>query len=79
MGLVVVVGFPVVVGGLVGLGVVGVGLVVVVVVVGVVVGPLVDVVILDGVVVFLVEVLSTAIYEPRCDKTGLRGFRPGPT
>ena len=21
----------------------------------------------------------TAIYEPRCEKTGLRGFRPGPT
>ena len=22
---------------------------------------------------------SLSIYEPRCEKTGLRGFRPGPT
>ena len=25
------------------------------------------------------HVLSQALYEPRCEKTGLRGFRPGPT
>ena len=23
--------------------------------------------------------MSTLIYKPRCEKTGLRGFRPGPT
>ena len=25
------------------------------------------------------RVLKLRIYEPRCEKTGLRGFRPGPT
>ena len=24
-------------------------------------------------------VVSQTAYEPRCEKTGLRGFRPGPT
>ena len=23
--------------------------------------------------------LATVVHEPRCEKTGLRGFRPGPT
>ena len=25
------------------------------------------------------SVLSACLFEPRCEKTGLRGFRPGPT
>ena len=24
------------------------------------------------------DIVSTKIYKPRCEKTGLRGFRPGP-
>ena len=27
----------------------------------------------------LKNILTCMIYEPRCEKTGLRGFRPGPT
>ena len=27
----------------------------------------------------LALLLFTGLYEPRCEKTGLRGFRPGPT
>ena len=26
-----------------------------------------------------VTILAATSYEPRCEKTGLRGFRPGPT
>ena len=28
---------------------------------------------------FLMFALKRRLYEPRCEKTGLRGFRPGPT
>ena len=31
--------------------------------------------------IYLLEVscVSLVLYEPRCEKTGLRGFQPGPT
>ena len=28
---------------------------------------------------FNIELLSLWSFEPRCEKTGIRGFRPGPT